>query len=219
MLTVRELSGCPCSALFASRLELHDDGRVRELVYLVATSIDGFIATPDGDFTPLLVEGEHLDELVRRFPETFPVHVRELLGITAENQYFDTVLMGAGTYRVPGAPASPYPHLKQLVVTRHPESLPPEIVAVQGPLDDHVADLKRQDGRAIWLCGGSDVAGQLLPSIDRLVLKISPVVLGRGLPLFGTQDPVRTFFEPVSHEAFANGVEIVEYRPRPGAAH
>jgi hypothetical protein len=45
---------------------------MRELTYLVATSIDGFIAAPDGDITPLLVEGAHLEALVERYPRPSP---------------------------------------------------------------------------------------------------------------------------------------------------
>lgn len=33
---------------------------MRELIYYVAVSVDGFIATPDGGFDAFLVEGDHM---------------------------------------------------------------------------------------------------------------------------------------------------------------
>lgn len=188
---------------------------MRELVYLVATSIDGFIARPDGDFTPLLVPGDHLDFLAEEYPETFPAQARAALGIDgAPNRHFDTVLMGAATYRVPGGLPSPYPHLRQYVVSRSTTTAPDDVTVVAGDVLARVRELKAQDGAAIWLCGGSRLAGQLLPGIDRLVLKVSPVVLGEGLPLVsGVSGP--TDFRATGTRSFANGVVILDYRREP----
>jgi dihydrofolate reductase len=97
---------------------------VRPLTYFIATTIDGFIAHPDRSFDGFLPEGEHLTDLVRRFPETFSGHLREALGIRAEATRYDAVLMGRRTYDV-GLRAgitSPYPHLKEYVFSR---TLPP----------------------------------------------------------------------------------------------
>jgi dihydrofolate reductase len=181
---------------------------MRELVYLVATSIDGYIATPDGDYTPLLVEGD--SPLTERYPETLPAQVREALGIDSPNRVFDTVLMGARTYRVPGARPSPYPHLRQVVVSTSIQDAPTDVTVVSGDAGRHVRALKHEVGSAIWLCGGGTLAAQLLPEIDRLLLKVTPVVLGHGLPLF-SGDVRPTSFEALSHESFANGVTFHEY--------
>jgi hypothetical protein len=50
---------------------------MRELTRLVAASIDGFIAAPDGDINPLLVKGAHLQALVERSPVTFPAQAAD----------------------------------------------------------------------------------------------------------------------------------------------
>lgn len=100
---------------------------MRRLVYLIAVSIDGFIAGPDGDFTPLLTDGGHLSRLAAMYPETFPAPARDALGITAPNQAFDTVLMGAHTYLVPGAVPSPYPQMRQIVLANRSLDTPTEV--------------------------------------------------------------------------------------------
>ena len=183
---------------------------MRELVYFVATSIDGYIAGPDGDYSALLVEGDSLQALVERYPETLPEQARRALGIDAPNRTFDAVLMGARTYQVPGGLPSPYPHLGQYVVSDSVRAVPPDVSVLSGDLVAHVRALKQQDGLAIWLCGGGTLAAQLLPEIDRLVLKVSPVVLGRGVPLFDGAVPPTSFGSPRC-ESFANGVVFQEY--------
>ncbi|MFE0186599.1 hypothetical protein [Streptomyces sp. NPDC058989] len=57
--------------------------------------------------------------------------------------------------------------------------------------------LKQEDGLGICLCGGADLAGQLLPEIDELIAKQHPILAGSGIPLppplFHTDFSPRTF--------------------------
>jgi hypothetical protein len=62
----------------------------------------------------------------------------------------------------------------------------------------------------MWLCGGSTLTGQLLPEIDRLLLEVSPVVLGTGLPLFAGDTSVARF-ALTAVRSFPNGVVFLEY--------
>jgi len=88
---------------------------MRRLIYYVACSVDGFIARTDGSLDFALTQGEHFVDLIARYPETFPGHLRGVLGITSANQTFDAVLMGRTTYEVGLAigVTNPYPHLQQ----------------------------------------------------------------------------------------------------------
>src|SRR6188768_1636887 len=60
-------------------------------------------------------------------------------------------------------------------------------VILSGGLLDAVADLKRRVDRDIVLTGSSGIANTLLEHdlVDELRLKVFPVVLGAGRPLFG----------------------------------
>ena len=118
--------------------------------------------------------------------------------------------MGAATYRVPGGLPSPYPHLRQYVVSRSIHGTPDDVTVVSGDLIGWVRALKAEEGLDIWLCGGSALAGQLLPEIDRLFLKVSPVVLGRGLPLFAAE-VADSRFTRTAVRPFGNGVTFLQY--------
>jgi hypothetical protein len=65
----------------------------RRLVYYVATTVDGFIARRDGSFDWALTQGEQVRDLIEKFPETFPAHLRSALGVLVTIRQFDTVLM------------------------------------------------------------------------------------------------------------------------------
>lgn len=179
---------------------------MRKLIYFVAATIDGFIAAPDGgiDFFPL--EPDLLDFVVAEYPETLPTHVRTRIGLDAPNRVFDTLVMGKGTYDPALALGitSPYAHLKQYVFSRTAEAAPePEVEIVTGDPVELVRRLKLQDGLDIWLCGGGDLAAQLLPEVDELVVKLNPVLAGAGIPL------LRSDFNPTP-------LTLRDTRPLPG---
>lgn len=193
---------------------------MRKLTYFDATTIDGFIAAPNGDFDFFLqhVTGDFLPYLVNEWPETLSTPGRTALGIgEVPNSRFDTVLMGRGTYEVglPDGLTSPYPHLRQIVLSRSMTQSPDPAVEVvaEDPLA-LVRGLKREDGLDIWLCGGADLAGQLLPEIDELVVKQYPIVSGSGMPLF------RADFAPhhlrlADHRVFEGGNLVLTYTKTP----
>ncbi|MFD3330965.1 dihydrofolate reductase family protein [Streptomyces sp. NPDC058701] len=160
---------------------------MRQLTYYVGTSLDGFIAGPGGQFDFFFLEADLAAALVAEYPETIPAHGRRLLGLNGvTNKHFDTVLMGRGSYEpaLAAGITSPYPHLNQYVFSRTLGQIDPAVEMISGDPAAFVRDLKQQDGAGIWLCGGADLAGQLLGEIDELVLKRYPVVIGSGIPLF-----------------------------------
>lgn len=188
---------------------------MRRLVYLVAVTLDGFIAGPDGgdpsgsDFMP--VTPDLVEHLVATWPETLPGPARDAMGITGPGTHFDTVVEGRASYDIGLAAGltDAYPHLRHLVVSRSlagRTDLPVEVVA-DDPVQ-RIRELKAEDGLDIWLVGGGTLAHALLPEIDRLVLKVNPSVIGDGRRLFaGPFAPVR--FEPVDEVELPGGVRVV----------
>jgi dihydrofolate reductase len=186
---------------------------MRKLTYFVACTVDGFIAREDGRFDVFPMTGEHLPYIVAEYPETISGNLRDTLGVRAANAHFDTVLMGRNTYEVGSAMGvtSPYPHLRQFVVSGTMAASPsPDVQLVSTDPADLVRGLKQQDGLDIWLCGGARLAGALYDAIDELIVKVNPVVLGAGIGLFaGVRGPMR--LELTDHRTFAGGVAFHWY--------
>ncbi|GAA4121234.1 dihydrofolate reductase family protein [Knoellia locipacati] len=188
---------------------------MRRLVYYVATTLDGFIAGPDGgdpsasEFFP--VTPDLVEFIVAEYPETLPGPARDAMGISGEGTHFDTVIEGRGSYELGLAAglADAYPHLRHLVVSTTlagRDDVPVEVVT--GDPVERVRELKAKDGKDIWLVGGGTLAHALLPEVDRLVLKVNPSVIGAGIPLFAGEF-AHARFEQVDQVDLAGGVRVV----------
>jgi dihydrofolate reductase len=187
---------------------------MRKLTYYVACTVDGFIARENGSFDFFPASGEHLSHIVAEYPETVSTHLRPAMGVTAPNRHFDAVLMGRQTYAVGLAMGitSPYSHLRQYLVSSTLTASPDRAVElISADPVGAVRALKQQGGLGIWLCGGASLAATLFGEIDELILKINPVILGSGIPLFRRQEqPVG--LELTEARRFAGGVAIHRYR-------
>ncbi|MFD7864933.1 dihydrofolate reductase family protein [Streptomyces sp. NPDC059783] len=193
---------------------------MRRLVYYIATTLDGFIAGPDGadptgpgGFWP--VPEDYIAHLVAEYPETLPGPAREALSVTAEGTRFDTVLEGRKSYGIGLAAGvtDAYPHLRHLVFSRTlKESPDPRVELVADDPVETVRELKRQEGKDIWLLGGAALAESLYGEIDALILKVGPLTVGNGIPLFSREaafDP-RTW-ELVDHTVLKSGALFLTY--------
>ncbi|MFB9907167.1 dihydrofolate reductase family protein [Allokutzneria oryzae] len=186
---------------------------MRKLSYYIASTVDGFIAAPDGaaDFFPW--EGDHNAAMSAEYPETIPTHVLSALGLPAQRaRHFDTVVMGRGTYDqvLKEGITSPYHHLRQYVFSSSLDQRHPDVEIVSGDPATKVKELKQQDGLGIWLCGGGNLAGQLRDEIDELLVKIYPIVAGSGIPLFGGEFRP-TGFRLSASRVFDSGMAFMTY--------
>lgn len=192
---------------------------LRKLTYFVACSIDGFIGDPDGDASSMFafLDEEFLGYLASTYPETIAAQAREPLGIKGDNLSFDTVIQGRASYRLAldAGITSPYAHLREYVASRTLTQSPdPNVEIIAEDLVGRVRELKAEDGElGIWLCGGSQVAGELIGEIDELVIKTYPQVYGSGMPMFGSGFAL-TDFTLESVRTFGNGVLVRTYARR-----
>lgn len=193
---------------------------MRKLVYLVASTLDGFVAGPDGAdptgpggfWTP---SEDYVRHLIEVYPETLPGPARAALGVTAEGTHFDTVVEGRHSYEVGLAAGvtNAYPHLRHLVFSRTlTESPDPAVELVADDPVTTIRDLKGAAGKDIWLVGGGGLAGALHGEIDRVILKLSPLTIGTGIPLFGRAATfVPTAWELTDHTAIPGGAVFLSY--------
>lgn len=173
---------------------------MRSIVYDVATSLDGCIAGPDNDISAFPAEGDHVADYLERLAS------------------YGTVIMGRRTYEFgyayglkPGSRA--YPHMDHHIFSQRIDL--PDDAEVAVVHDDWLAtidSLKRSDGGPIYLCGGGQFAGFLAANglIDRMVLKIAPVTIGKGIGLFGN-DGGRHGFHLCDTKRYDTGVILATY--------
>lgn len=193
---------------------------MRALVYFVAVSLDGRIAGPLGETDMFPVDPEYLQRLAADWGDGLPTAFHDAMGTRPPRTRWDAVVMGRGTFQ-PARDAGitdPYAHLDTYVLSRTLDpAAHPDVVVVQQDAVGFVRDLKRGPGADIWLCGGGALAGALLGEVDRLVLKVNPVVLGDGVPLFaGTFDPVD--WRLVAHDSLGADVLVLTYERAATAA-
>jgi dihydrofolate reductase len=141
---------------------------MRELVYSVATSLDGFIAGPNGEYD-WIIQDPTID-----FGEIF--------------RQFDTAVMGRNCYegmlRLGRSPKELGMETYVASTTLDP-ALHPDVSILSTDLSKNITDLKRKSGKSIWLFGGGATFRSLLDAglVDRVEVSIIPILLGGGVPL------------------------------------
>lgn len=141
---------------------------MRPVRYSVAMSLDGYIAGPGGEYDWI--------------PEEPGIDWGAFLG------RFDTVLMGRKTFEVTlsqGAGGGPSAGMRTLVFSRTLQAADhPEMELVAEDAARVVEDLRRDEGREIWLMGGGELAASLLDAglVDFVEAAVVPILLGGGIP-------------------------------------
>lgn len=148
---------------------------MNKIIYYVATSLDGFIAGVNDDVSQFAPGGKGVEKYL------------------ADLQAFKTVIMGRRTYEFgyqyglePGQPA--YPHMQHHIFS---DSLtfdnPADSVHIEKHSIDRVKEIRDASETDVYLCGGGEFAGWLLDHglIDQLKIKLNPIIIGEGIPLFG----------------------------------
>lgn len=189
---------------------------MRKLVYFVATTLDGFVAGPEGgdptgsDFFP--VTPDLVELLAASYPETLPAPARAALGLDdAPAARFDTVLEGRASYEIGLAAGieDAYPHLRHVVFSTTLGARDAVEVVATDPAA-FARELKAEEGGDLWLVGGGTLAHGLLPEIDELVLKQHPSVIGTGIPLFNGPFAPHVF-RPTAETTLDSGIRILTF--------
>ncbi len=168
---------------------------MRKLKLYTATSLDGYIAGPNGELDWLDAAGD-LD-----------------YGYDDFYASIDTTLMGNATYHVTlTVDTFPYPEKTNYVFTRSaPPPDTPHVRFISGDIAAFVRALKDTPGKDLWLVGGGRINTIMLDAglIDELILTVFPIVLGRGIPLFAPGAP-RSGFRTVGCETYETG--LIQWR-------
>jgi dihydrofolate reductase len=170
-----------------------------EIVYYVACSVDGFIATEDGGvgwLTPFQQTGED--------------H-----GAGELQASVDALLLGSTTYEFALKFGSwPSPNTPSWVFThRKLKKLHPSITLTSRTPRQVVELLKSRGVRRAWLMGGGKLATSFRSEglISSYIFIIMPIILGRGIPVFAPGGPQRTLALQ-SAKPFKSGIVQLIYK-------
>ena len=165
----------------------------------VGTSVDGFIARPNGDFDFLPPGGGE--------PHGYDEFIATV----------DAIVIGRNTYeKVLTFPEWPYGKKRVVVLSSHPLDLSAaggEAVVEQmgGTPAEIVARLTNSGAHHLYVDGGITIQGFLRAGlVNRLVITRVPVLIGEGIPLFGSL-PRDLRLRHVATRHFPSGLVQSEY--------
>lgn len=168
----------------------------------LAASLDGYIADKNGGVDWL---------------NAFFSHEMDFMGFM---KTVGAAVMGRKTFDIAASgalgsmPATSYP---TFVPTHRPMPNPPKGYEPFGGTPSDLVERLRarlgKSGKDIWLMGGGATIDAFLAAglVDRLELRVIPVLLGDGVPLFPRHTRGQQRWRLTKHHAFKNGVVEVWY--------
>jgi dihydrofolate reductase len=169
----------------------------------IATSLDGFIARPDGRIDWLsIVERPGEDYGYKRFFDSV-----------------DALVVGRKTYETAlGFESWPYTGKRCIVLTHASRASKHGEEFYSDALDALVERLDAEGVRRVYVDGGSIIRQFLAAGLlTDMTISIVPVLVGEGIPLFGKTGR-DTRLDLVESRAFESGLVQVEYRVVNGGA-
>jgi dihydrofolate reductase len=169
---------------------------MRKVVLGVGTSLDGYIARPDGSVDFLFMPKDYS---MAPFFKTIDA------AVMGRKTYDVAMKMGGVSYG---------PKIATYVFSR---SLPPGerqgLTFVNQPPTKLIDGLRKRPGKDIWLMGGGELARDFLKAdlVDELYLGIVPVLIGEGIPLFPAGFPQREF-ELLENKTYSKGLIALKYK-------
>lgn len=167
---------------------------MRKIIYFVAISLDGYIASKDGSVDWLFTDCDY--------------------GTTAFMKTIDTIFMGRKTYEQAVGFGLEYFKGKKIYVFTKSKKLKAtngcEIIN-----EDAISFTKkiiRRKGKNIWLMGGGKLASSLQNNnlIDEYNLFVHPIILGEGIPLLSKLSRISTL-KLKSYKKFDSGLVRINY--------
>jgi len=145
--------------------------RSRKIVFRGATSVDGFIARPDGSV-------EWLDR----------PHPKDNYGMNEFYRSIDTCILGRKTYDFAVSHGMPdfYPGKKNYVFSRTlKKAASPKVTIISEDVASFAQRLRADKGKDIWLVGGAEIIAAFLDcgQLDEFIIHVVPKMIGEGIPL------------------------------------
>ena len=177
----------------------------RKIIVHIATSVDGYIARPDGN----------LDWLTNRPAPT------GFYGLPKFMRTVDAKVLGRKTFDLSAKMGASFSgNDVHYVFSRQPPppSVPAGVRFVTQPIRAFAKQIRAQRGKNIWMMGGGELIASFLDegAIDEFIISIVPTFIGEGIPLIAPrhrQVPLRLR----SVQRFPDGVVQLHYQVRANA--
>lgn len=166
---------------------------MRNIIYSVAMSLDGYISGPNGENDWIIIDPD--------------INFESLMG------RFDTYLMGRKTFEVTGNGGT-MPGSRIVVVSRTlRQEDSPNIKIISNNLKKEITELREESGKEIWLFGGGSLFRSLLDLglVDGIEVSIIPILLGAGTPLLLPSEDRAQLKLMGSHVYDKTGTVTLEY--------
>ena len=171
------------------------NSKMHKVVLFIATSLDGYIANPDGTVDWLFHDADY--------------------GYTEFMASVDAVVMGRKTWeQAKTFEDVPFAGKQVIVFSRSQSNADASRIRfVQSDPETTIPEIKSSVEKDIWLVGGGDLIQQFIASnlIDEFRLFVHPIILGHGIPLF-TQQSQRAILSFESSQSFPSGLVELRYR-------
>jgi dihydrofolate reductase len=168
---------------------------MRRVRYVVAMSLDGYIAGPNGEADWIIMDPE--------------IDFRALF------EQFDTFLLGSRTFEGMGGAGGGQSGAQTIVFSRTLRQQDyPNVTIVSDNPEQVVADLKSKPGKDIWLFGGGRLFRSFLEArlVDAVEVSVIPVLLGEGIPMLPARPSSGRFeLKLTSIRSFDSGIVSLEY--------
>jgi dihydrofolate reductase len=189
---------------------------MRKLVLFMHTSLDGFVAGPNGEMDWINVDEDMFEYAGNQTDQS------------------DTALYGRVTYQMmesywPTAGDQPdatkhdkqhsswYNKVTKVVLSKTMEGVKlTNLHIISNDLPDEIIKLKQAPGKNILIFGSPTAAHSLMTEnlIDDYWLFVNPILLGQGIPLFkGIIDRIKLKF--ITSNTFSSGVVCLHYERKP----
>jgi dihydrofolate reductase len=170
-----------------------------DVVYYVASSLDGYIATEDGRV-----------DWLSRFDTSGEDH-----GFGELNASVDALLLGSRTYEFAlslGHWPSP-DKLSWVFTQRDLPVLHPSITLTAKAPREVINLLESRGLKRAWLMGGGKLAASFHAEqlISRYVIAVFPILLGSGIPLFALHSSAPDTLRFYTAKPFPSGIVVLTY--------